>query len=911
MRKITLFLSLVFATIAMAQVTTVPGIIQKGYDGEITVIFNPNEGNKGMVGATQCYAHTGIITSASSNDSDWKNVVEGWRANTAKTQLEKDGANWKLVIPNVYEFYGCPKTTEIKKLAFVFHDGPSGSKEGKTAEGTDIFVELAEAGLAASIVGDIPEIASLGTTISLNCYATVPATLTLKLNGQVVKTATGSEMAYAQTLDKQGNYNFELIVTTDDETATATASTCVPNDPTKANRPAGIVNGIYYDKADDTKVTLCTYAGSKTEPAKHVFVVGDFNNWTISNDYQLKQANDSAYFWIELNGLTAQQEYAMQYVVVRADGVVKRISDLYSEKVLHKDDAWEPQDLDPDLMDYPLAGDGYVTVIQPGKPAFQWSEATLNFKRPNKNNLVIYELWVRDHTAHRSIEGLMERLDYFEDLGVNAIELMPVTEFDGNDSWGYSPNHYFALDKAYGTPEQLKTFIDECHKRGIAVILDMVFNHATGLNPMNKLYPYGTDLSKNPWFNATAPHSDNVYEDWNHDFAPTKTMFTRSLQYWLEEYKVDGYRMDLSHGLCGTAANTSVKHIKEYYQNGVKAVSEDAYFILEHWGANMGSERPALIKEGMMCWDNTTNAYYQTAMGWLKDGDNLTNASKDDYVTYCESHDEERAFFKAKQWGNGDLKTNEEARAARVPLNMAFLTMLNGPKMFYHFAELGFDNSKYQNAQGKWGKNDYGIASELGADYDCKMQTKMRPEKWLVAGHCRMAAFQKVGQTIQLRTRIMPEVFEGNPTAATLGSGKALRTIQWGSNVFVAGNFDVTADQTVTLPSGTWYNYFAQAKQTTTTVTLKPGEVAIFTGKEVKLPEMPAGYDFYTDVEDVVINTPSEMLPPYNVRVYNINGQLISSQMNAMSADLTGMKAGMYIVQYEKNGQRMAKKVIR
>ena len=911
MRKITLFLSLVFATIAMAQVTTVPGIIQKGYDGEITVIFNPNEGNKGMVGATQCYAHTGIITSASSNDGDWKNVVEEWRKNTAKTQLEKDGANWKLVIPNVYEFYGCPKTTEIKKLAFVFHDGPSGSKEGKTAEGTDIFVELAEAGLAASIVGDIPEIASLGSTITLNCYATMPATLTLKLNGQVVKTETGSEMAYTQTLDNQGNYNFELTVATADETATAIASTCVPNDPTKANRPAGIVNGIYYDKADDTKVTLCTYAGSKTEPAKHVFVVGDFNNWTISNDYQLKQANDSAYFWIELNGLTAQQEYAMQYVVVRADGKVVRISDLYSEKVLHKDDAWEPQDLDPDLMDYPLAGDGYVTVIQPGKPAFQWSEATLNFKRPNKNNLVIYELWVRDHTAHRSIEGLMERLDYFEDLGVNAIELMPVTEFDGNDSWGYSPNHYFALDKAYGTPEQLKTFIDECHKRGIAVILDMVFNHATGLNPMNKLYPYGTDLSKNPWFNATAPHSDNVYEDWNHDFAPTKTMFTRSLQYWLEEYKVDGYRMDLSHGLCGTAANTSVKHIKEYYQNGVKAVSEDAYFILEHWGANMGSERPALIKEGMMCWDNTTNAYYQTAMGWLKDGDNLTNASKDDYVTYCESHDEERAFFKAKQWGNGDLKTNEEARAARVPLNMAFLTMLNGPKMFYHFAELGFDNSKYQNAQGKWGKNDYGIASELGADYDCKMQTKMRPEKWLVEGHCRMAAFQKVGQTIQLRTRIMPEVFEGNPTAATLGSGKALRTIQWGSNVFVAGNFDVTADQTVTLPSGTWYNYFAQAKQTTTTVTLKPGEVAIFTGKEVKLPEMPAGYDFYTDVEDVVINTPSEMLPPYNVRVYNINGQLISSQMNAMSADLTGMKAGMYIVQYEKNGQRMAKKVIR
>lgn len=905
MRKITLFLSLVFATILTAQVTTVPGIIQKGYDGEIIVIFNPNEGNKGMVGATQCYAHTGLITSASSNGGDWKNVIDSWRGSNTKGKMTKEGNNWKLVIPNVYDFYGCPKSTEIKQLAFVFHDGPGGSKEGKTAEGADIFVDLVDAGLAASIVSDMPEISSVGSSVTLNCYATLNATLTLKLNGSVVKTATGTEMTYTHKLDKQGNYDFELTVSNDKETKTASVSTCVPNNPTKANRPTGIINGIYYDKSDDTKVTLCTYAGSKTEPAKHVFVVGDFNDWTISNDYQLKQANDSAYFWIELNGLTPQQEYAMQYVVVRADGVVKRISDLYSEKVLHKEDQWEPKQNDPTLMDYPLAGDGYVTVIQTAKPEFKWSDATLNFKRPNKNNLVIYELWVRDHTPSRNLKGLMERLDYFEDLGVNAIELMPMTEFDGNDSWGYSPNHFFAMDKSYGTPEQLKTFVDECHKRGIAVILDMVFNHATGLNPMNKLYPYGSDLSKNPWFNATAPHSDNVYEDWNHAFGPTKTMFVRSLQYWLTEYKVDGFRMDLSHGLCGSTANTSVQHIKDYY-NGVKAVSADAYFILEHWGSNMGTERPALIKEGMMCWHNTTNAYYQTAMGWLKDGDNLSEANQDNYVTYCESHDEERAFFKAKQWGNGDLKTNEAARVGRVPLNMAFLTMLNGPQMFYHFAELGFDYSKFQNAQGKWGKNDYGITSELGADYDCKMQAKYRPEAWMKAPHCRHAAFKKVGQTIQLRTRLMPEVFEGNPTASTLGSGKALRTIQWGSDVFVAGNFGVTGNQTVNVPSGTWYNYFEQQKQTATTITLAPGELVILTGKECQLPSIT------TDLEDIIVPmNPSELLPPYNVIIYNINGQVVSVQNNAEQVNMGALKNGMYLIQYEKNGQRVTEKVIR
>ena len=901
MRKLTLLFLSVFALTAVAQVTTIPAIIQKGYTGEITIIFNPNEGNKGMANATKCYAHTGLITSASSSDGDWKNVVEDWRKNTAKTQLTKDGTNWKLVIPNIYEYYNCPTTTEIKKIAFVFHDGAGGSKEGKTADGKDIFVELADKGLAVSI-NEFAEITSLNTKVTLTGNATVSASLTLKINGETVKTATGTQLTHEYTFNKQGNYNIEFTATSGTQTAKATAFTCVPNAPTKANRPAGIVNGIYYDKVNPTKVTLCTYAASKTEPAKNVFVVGDFNKWTISNDYQLKQANDSAYFWIELTGLNPGQEYAMQYVVVRADGKVVRISDLYSTELKHPDDKW----ISGYKSNYPAQGDGYVTVLKTNKPAFKWSDATLNFKRPNKNNLVIYELWVYDHTPSRNIKGLIDRLDYIEDLGVNAVELMPITEFDGNDSWGYSPNHFFALDRAYGTSDDLKTFVDECHKRGIAVILDMVFNHATGLNPMNKLYPYGTDLSKNPWFNATAPHSDNVYEDWNHDFVPTKTMFTRSLAYWLTEYKVDGFRMDLSHGLCGTKANTSVGNIKHYYEYGVKAVSPTAYMILEHWGGNMGSERPQLVNAGMMCWDNTTNAYYQTAMGWLKDGDDLSSANKDNYVTYCESHDEERAFFKAKQWGNGTLQTSEEARAARVPLNMAFLTLLNGPKMFYHFAELGFDYSKYQNAQGKWGKNDYGIASELGADYDCKMQAKYRPEVWMKAPHCRHAAFKKVGQTIQLRTRLLPEVFEGNPTASSLGSGKSLRTIQWGSNVFVAGNFGVTGNQTVNVPSGTWYNYFEQKKQTATTITLAPGEYVILTGKECKLPAIT------TDLEDLVFpGSTSEVLPPYNVTIYNVNGQVVSFQNNVEQVNMGALKNGMYVIQFEKNGKTATQKVIR
>ena len=1018
MRKLTLLLMLVFTTMVMAQVTTVPSIIQKGYEGEVTIVFNPNEGSGGMVGATQCYAHTGLITAASSGDGDWKNVVEDWRKNTAKTQLTKDGANWKFVIPNIYEFYNCPTTTEIKKLAFVFHDGPSGSKEGKTAEGTDIFVELAEKGLAVSITNAIPEISKLNDKLTLHCVATQSASLSLTVNGTEIANGEGTELKVDYTLETVGDYRFEFTATKGDEVKSTSIQTCVVSAPEQAARPEGIDMGIYYDDNDPTKVTLATFAASKQvntemktitvkaklpahwkdsitayvwveggnskvvaperdgewyivsdyctqlnvifrngidwngnknqtvdivlssdavleftqtgdakaeysviemapavyDAAQHVFVVGDFNDWTLSNEYQMKQ--DGNYFWLEISGLTPQQEYAMQYVVVRADGVVKKISDLYSEKVLHKDDQWEPKKVDPTLMDYPAQGDGYVTVIQTDKPKYQWSDATLNFKRPDKNNLVIYEAWVYDHTVTRDIKGMTDRMYYYKDMGINAIELMPVCEFDGNLNWGYSPNHYFALDKAYGTPEQFKEFVDSCHAAGIAVILDMVFNHATGLNPMNKLYPYGDDLKYNPWFNVIAPHGDNVYEDWNHEFEPAHQMFIRALQYWLTEYKVDGYRLDLSHGLCGAMGGTSVRNIKDYYEKGVKAVSPDAYMILEHWGDNCENDRKELIKEGMLCWDNTVEAYYASAKG--STSSSFSNANRDGYVSYCESHDEERSFFHAKQFGMGDLKTNDQARIARVPLNMAFLTLLNGPQMFYHFAEFGFDYSKWQSAEGKWGKSDdannpkpYSFLTSYD-NYNYKMSQKARTETWLGEGAWRTEAFHKVGQAIQLRTRILPEVFEGNPTKVDINGGKVVRTIQWGDHVFVAGNFSATDAKEVTIPAGKWYNYYEQIEQTETTVTLAPGALMILTGVPHELPKMRPNYAFDTDVENVFMpeNT-MDMLPPYNATIYTVSGQAVSVQYNVNQVNMNGLNDGMYLIQLEKNGQRVTKKVIR
>ena len=225
----------------------------------------------------------------------------------------------------------------------------------------------------------------------------------------------------------------------------------------------------------------------------------------------------------------------------------------------------------------------------------------------------------------------------------------------------------------------------------------------------------------------------------------------------------------------------------------------------------------------MQCWtgDVVCAAYDQVAMGWLKPDDAghtdaFDGANRKGYVSYAESHDEERMQYKVKMWGNGDLKTNESARIGRVPACVAFNVLLNGAHMLWQFEELGYDISIDQN--GRTGK-------------------KPNPaNKGYFANADRVAAFTKCAQVITLRTQIMPSAFTGTPTVS-IGSGKALRTIQWGSNVFVAANFGVSGNQAATLPGGTWYDYLNGATRVTaSTQVLAPGELKVFTSSPVQAP---------------------------------------------------------------------------
>ena len=918
MRKLFLSLLLFVGVGLYAQVTTVPVFITKGYTGEIIINFNPNEGNRGMAQATQCYAHTGLITSQSTSNSDWK-YAPTWRVNNDKYKMTKVGDLWQLVIPNIYTFYGCPETVEIKKMAFVFHDGPGGSLEGKTASYTDIFVDLVDADEhITTIQPSSSQIINQGESLTIKGYSSIDAELTFFVNNQQVLSGNGTELTLEKTFDETGTYNVMFNARANDKNVRSYLSITVVRAQNEKARPEGLKTGITYPT--DKSATLCLYAGSKTEPAKNVFVVGEFNNGQIQPEYQMYR--DGFYFWLTIDNLIAGHEYAFQYKVIRSDGVIKNISDPYSTKLLHPDDKYEPKAVDKTLKSYPTnaEADGYVTILNTKPTEYTWSDETLNFKRPDKNNLVIYELWIYDYTPSRSIQGLMERLDYIQSLGVNAIELMPICEFDGNYNWGYSPNHYFAPDKAYGSSIDYKTLIDECHKRGMAVIIDMVFNHATGLNPQNKLYPFGSDLAQNPYFNVIAPHSDNVYEDWNHDFPETREMFTRALNYWIQEYHVDGYRMDLSHGFCGADCNNLMDNISHYYTEGVLGAEDysakgEPYFILEHWGAGMGSERPKLVSQGMMCWANTSNAYSQLAMGWLSE-DALTDANQKGYVSYCESHDEERNFYKVKTYGNGSVKTNYTTEGlSRIPITRAFCTLLQGPQMMYQYAELGYDYS-INSTKGK---------STISEDNRTSIKEQPISLGWL-EDSTRMAAYDEVAKVILLRTKLRPDIFsKGSVGNLKLGSGP-MKSITWtyGSDrIIIVGNFNVqepashvstyVAEQIVTpfkLP-GVWYDYLNQEKisaTTSTEITLAPGEYRIFTSFPVELPtvgfenvssQIARVYPTIT-TDRVRIEMPENQ--SVDVAVYNLQGQICGQFTEINEISLAHLQAGIYMLQINIGG---------
>ena len=426
----------------------------------------------------------------------------------------------------------------------------------------------------------------------------------------------------------------------------------VPDPVVDEAMPADLKHGINIH--DDNSVTFVLYAADK-DGAMHdyCYLVGDWNNFERVPEGIMKRDAAAGCWWLKVEGFDPDQEYRYNFRLGNPPASDIVVSDPYTEIVY---DQWNDQYIDG-APAFPEGAKALVSAFQINKPVYEWKHS--DFKIEDKNDLVIYEMHFRDFTTSQDIAGAMAQLDYIENLGVNAIELMPIQEFDGNNSWGYNPNHWFALDKYYGTREEYKDFIDECHARDIAVIVDVVYNHATGSHTWAKMWWDGANnctAENNPWFNVLPTHPYNVYHDMNHENEMVKEHVKRSLEYLLTEYDVDGFRFDLTKGFTQKKTDPDVGAWGRYdqsrvdilkgYADHIWSVNSDAVVIFEH--LSDWDEEKVLAEHCIQLWRNVNHEYRTAVTGGAGNFGNMYSTDPfGGFVGYMESHDEERICYGA------------------------------------------------------------------------------------------------------------------------------------------------------------------------------------------------------------------------------------------------------------------------
>ena len=859
----TLFLTMfaVSCTVVAQLLTWTPGFAKD--NDNIVITVDATKGNQGLnnyANTTDVYVHTGVITSASSNATDWRYSKFTWATTTVPSQATSLGSNkWQYTISNIISFYAVPAGETILKIAILFRNG-TGSTVQRNADASDMYIPVYDNSIAVRFAVPLfqptftrlPEPISkqVGDNITLTAVANNLSAMKLFLNGTEIQSANSVTTISANpTLTVAGNQTIRVDATEGATTKSETFQFFVASAPSVAPLPAGVRDGINY-LPGNTSVVLVLNAPGKTR----VSVIGEFpgSNWTEQTSYVMNKTPDGNYWWLQINGLTPGTEYAFQYLV---DGSLK-VGEPYAEKILDpSNDGTITPATYPSLKPYPTGlTSGIVSVVQTNAPGYTW--AVNNFSRPDKRNLVIYELLLRDFVAAHDWKTLKDTLSYFKTMGINAIELMPFNEFEGNESWGYNPDYFLAPDKYYGPKNLLKEFIDACHIQGIAVIMDMVLNHTTGLNPLAALYwnsATNQPAANNPWLNVTAQHPYNVFNDFNHESLRTRYFSSRVIEHWLQEYKLDGFRFDLSKGFTqntncgGSTSNEScfaqydasrVAIWKRYYDT-TQLKSPGSYAILEHFAAN--NEEIELSDYGMLLWGNANYNFSEASMGWVPTSNfesflhTTRGWSKPHLIGYMESHDEERMMYRNLQFGNTSNSSHNirdlNTALRRVELCAGFFLTAPGPKMIWQFGELGYDFSINRCTDGTINNNCRLSNKPIRWDYKDVVQRKRLYDIFSSLNKLRFHPWYK-------------DVFIANNINLARNLSGAFKTMTIrsatdSSVLCVVGNFDVTAQTgTFTFPvAGTWYNYLNAGTFTATggvqNITLQPGEFHIYLNRNL------------------------------------------------------------------------------
>lgn len=775
------------------------------------------------------YAHTGVTLLG----IPWQKVIGTWANNSTQPKLTFLG-NYRYeldITPDIKTYYSLSNTDVATKICLVIRNSA-----GTLQTRPDIFLDVFQAGLNVTFTLPVKSsfVAELYKQIPVSASATLADSLSLYINNRYIKSGTTPDLLnYTILPDQYGEFVAKVIAWKEPDFAVDSFFYYVRKPIVMESLPTGIIDGINY--TSNSSVTLVLHAPYKN----YVFATGDFTNWVAREKGYMKRTPDGERYWIQIDGLTPGKEYRFQYLVDTA----LYIGEPYCDKVLDPDnDQFISSSTYPHLISYPKdTASGIVSVLQTAQVPYSWE--TTNFKAPQQSNLVIYELLVRDFTANHNYQTIIDTLNYLQNLGVNAIELMPVTEFEGNSSWGYNVSFYFAPDKYYGPKNDLKALIDSCHKRGIAVIMDMVLNHCFGQSPFVQLYldHYGTDQIfmkiPNPWFNAQSPNPVYKYgADFNHESISTQQLVDRINAYWLTEYKVDGFRFDFTKGFTNTPGDGSSYDpsriaILERMASQIWKVKPDAYVILEHFGPN--NEEHELANYGMMLWGNNNYNYAEAAMGYTSDLTSVSYLGRDwsvpNLVSYMESHDEERLMYKTITFGasQGSYNTKDLRTALkRMELDALFFLTVPGPKMIWQFGELGYD-----------------VSIDFGG------RTSEKPIRWDYQADPDRHRLYLIYKILNMLRKTQPVFGTFNYTYSLSESTKRLQLIDPSMQVNILGNFGITSSPVNPEFSqpGKWYEYFTGDSINVTDVSAPlnflPGEYRLYSTKKLESPKIILGVE--------------------------------------------------------------------
>ncbi|MGF1480038.1 MAG: alpha-amylase family glycosyl hydrolase [Cyanophyceae cyanobacterium] len=409
---------------------------------------------------------------------------------------------------------------------------------------------------------------------------------------------------------------------------------------------------------------------------KEAALFGCFSNW---EDIPMKK-DDQGYFRTQ---------------VELADGIYQYKFRVRSKSWFFEPDQWVDV-VDPYATDIDNPTQNGVVRIKDGEKivdTYVWFHDDQPL--PQNHELVIYEIHVHDFSGGEddpyprgTYKHVIEKLDYLSELGINAIELMPVKEYPGDYSWGYNPRYFFATESSYGTTAELKQLVDECHARGIRVLMDGIYNHSEASSPL-------TQIDHDYWYyheprdpdNNWGPEFNYEHTDENLDVKPAWKFIGDTVHFWIKEYHIDGIRYDAARQI----ANYDFMHwITDQTR---QAASMKPFFnIAEHI-----PETTSITNfDGPMdsCWHDS---FYHTIKAHLSGETFSLDELKDvidckrqgfmgatNVVNYLTNHDHERMMVEL-----GQREILDEAAFKRLKLGAVILMTAVGVPMIWMGQEFG------------------------------------------------------------------------------------------------------------------------------------------------------------------------------------------------------------------------------